>query len=461
MPSTIQFLRGIRYSVLATSAILLMGAMVLADQPNIVFILVDDMGYGDLGCTGCEDIATPNIDRLAAEGVRFTDFYANAPVCSPTRCGFITGRWQQRVGFEWALGYTAERRRLIDGVWTEITQMHHGIGLPADHPGIAKMLKAAGYATGCFGKWHLGYDDEFNPIHHGFDEYFGELLGHADYYRHSYYDGTYALRDGLEYPLVKGYFTDLINERAAAFVDKHARQPFFLYVPHLALHAPFQPPDRPLPHVTRANMHDGSRDVYRQMLERVDHGVGMILDRLERHGLTENTLVVLSSDNGGERWSRNLPLFHHKRTLWEGGIRVPCLMRWPARLPAGEVTSQAGITMDLTATFATAAGAEPPEGHQFDGINLVPIVRGERPEADRTFYWRVNRSNYRMRAIRHGTWKYIDDAGTMDLLFNLADDVGERVNLCYQRPEKVVELKERLAAWEAEMEAEPKTFTVR
>lgn len=430
-------------------------------RPNIIFVLVDDMGYGDLGCTGCEDIATPNIDRLAQEGIRFTDFYANAPVCSPTRCGFITGRWQQRVGFEWALGYTAERRRLIDGVWREITQMHHGIGLPASQPGIAKMLRAAGYATGCFGKWHLGYDDEFNPIHHGFDDYFGELLGHADYYRHSYFDGTYALRDGLEYPLIKGYFTDLINERAAAFIDAHAKQPFFLYVPHLALHAPFQPPDRPLPHVTRENMHDGSREIYRQMLRQVDRGVGMILDRLEQHGITENTLVVLSSDNGGERWSRNLPLFHHKRTLWEGGIRVPCLMRWPAQLSAGQVSHQPGITMDLTATFVAAAGAAPPEGYQFDGINLLPILRGEEPATLRTFCWRVNRSNYRMRAIRHGNWKYIDDAGTMDLLFDLEHDVGERVNLCYQHPERVAELKQRLATWEAMMDAEPKTFTVR
>lgn len=428
--------------------------------PNIVFILVDDMGYGDLGCMGCEDIATPNIDRLAHEGVRFTDFYANAPVCSPTRCAFITGQWQQRVGFEWALGYSAERRRLIDGTWHDITTMHHGIGLPPERPGIAKIMKSAGYATGCFGKWHLGYDDEFNPIHHGFDEYFGELLGHADYYRHSYYDGTYALRDGFEYPFINGYFTDLINDRAASFIEKNHKKPFFLYVPHLALHAPFQPPDRPLPHVTPENMHDGSRDIYRQMLERVDHGVGMILDRLEEHNLVENTLVVLSSDNGGERWSNNLPLFHHKRTLWEGGIRVPCVMRWPVRIQPGTVSSQAAITMDLTATFMSVAGTLAPKDYQLDGIDLVPILCDEALQVERTFYWRVNRSNYRMRAIRHGHWKYIDDAGTMDLLFDLKNDISERRNLCYQHPKKVKELKQLLAAWEAEMASEPKTFTV-
>jgi len=430
------------------------------NAPNIVFILVDDMGYGDLGCMGCKDIATPNIDRLADEGVRFTDFYANAPVCSPTRCAFITGQWQQRVGFEWALGYSAERRRLIDGTWRDITTMHHGIGLPSERPGIAKMMKAAGYTTGCFGKWHLGYDDEFNPLNHGFDQYFGELLGHADYYRHSYYDGTYALRDGFEYPFIKGYFTDLINERAESFIEKNHDSPFFLYVPHLALHAPFQPPDRPLPHVTPENMHDGSRDIYRQMLERVDHGDGMILDQLEEHGLVDNTLVVLSSDNGGELWSNNLPLFHHKRTLWEGGIRVPCVMRWPNRIKPGTESSQPAITMDLTATFLSAAQAIPPTNYQLDGVDLMPMLSQQASQTDRTFYWRVNRSNYRMRAIRHGDWKYIDDAGTMDLLFDLKNDISERKNLCYQNPEKVKELKKLLAAWEAEMDAEPKTFTV-
>ena len=459
-----KILKGIPYLVITCSLLVSnMGLHACAsekDIPNIVFILVDDMGYGDLGCMGCQDIATPNIDRLANEGVRFTDFYANAPVCSPTRCAFITGQWQQRVGFEWALGYSAERRRLIDGTWRDITTMHHGIGLPSERLGIAKMMKAAGYTTGCFGKWHLGYDDEFNPLNHGFDEYFGELLGHADYYRHSYFDGTYALRDGFEYPFMKGYLTDLINERAESFIEKNHDSPFFLYVPHLALHAPFQPPGRPLPHVTPENMHDGSRDIYRQMLERVDHGVGMILDRLEEYGLVENTLVVLSSDNGGERWSNNLPLFHHKRTLWEGGIRVPCVMRWPDRIKPGTESSQPAITMDLTATFLAAAQATPPNDYQLDGIDLMPVLSQQASQTDRTFYWRVNRSNYRMRAIRHGDWKYIDDAGTMDLLFDLKNDISERKNLCYQNPEKVKELKKLLAAWEAEMDAEPKTFTV-
>lgn len=434
------------------------------EPPNIVFILVDDMGYADLGAMGATDIRTPNIDRLATEGVKMTDFYANAPVCSPTRCGFITGRWQQRVGFEWALGYTAEQEKLVDGVWTHPTDMHSAIGLPASTPGIAKMLREAGYATGAFGKWHLGYADEYNPLHHGFDEYFGELLGHADYYRHVYYDGTYALRDGLEITKQEGYLTDLINQRAAAFIHRQAaeKKPFFCYVPHLAVHAPFQPPARPDPKVMKETMTNGSREDYAAMLERVDAGVGMILGELEQAGVAENTLVVLSSDNGGERWSDNRPLFHHKATLWEGGIRVPCLLRWPARLPKGKVSAQMGITMDLSATFAAVAGAAKVPGHRFDGLNLIPLLTGEVPEtSDRSFFWRIQRANRKMRAVRHGQWKYLDDGGTMDLLFDLKNDISERENLNFQHPEIVSDLKKRLADWEQEMEREPKTFRVR
>ena len=183
-------------------------------SPNIVFILADDFGYGDLGCMGGTDIATPNIDRLAVEGVKFTDFYANAPVCTPTRTGFMTGRWQQRCGIEFAFGYQVEQFRRVKGEWVPEKDFH-GLGLPLNEVTLAQKLKAAGYATGAFGKWHLGFKDEFNPVNRGFDEYFGELLGHCDYYQHAYYDGTYALRDGLKPVKLEGYFTDLINNRAA------------------------------------------------------------------------------------------------------------------------------------------------------------------------------------------------------------------------------------------------------
>ena len=446
-----------------------------AAPPNIVFILADDFGYGDLGCMGGTDIATPNIDRLATEGVKFTDFYANAPVCTPTRTGFMTGRWQQRCGIEFAFGYQVEQFRRVKGEWVPEKDFH-GLGLPLSEITLAQKMKAAGYATGAFGKWHLGFKDEYNPVNRGFDEYFGELLGHCDYYGHAYYDGTYAMRDGLKPVKQEGYFTDLINDRAAKFIREHAKQPFFLYVPHLAVHAPFQPPDAPqTPVVTKDSMHHGSRAIYKAMVERIDQGVGMILAELAKQGLAENTLVVFSSDNGGERYSRNAPLFHHKATVWEGGIRVPCLMRWPAKLPKGKTTSQMAITMDLHATFLAAArsvvpasaGSEPPKGgttndeKPLDGIDIVPLLTSDAKPIDRTFFWRIDRSNRKQKAIRHGKWKYINDGNTMDLLFDLEADIGERTNLGYQHPEILEDLKSRLKAWEAEIDTTEREIWVK
>ena len=434
-----------------------------AAQPNIVFILADDMGYGDLGCMGAPDIKTPNIDRLAAEGVKFTDFYANAPVCSPTRTGFMTGRWQQRVGLEFAFGYQVEQSRRVNGAWVPEPDIH-GLGLPLGEVTVADRLKAAGYATGAFGKWHLGYRDEYNPTKRGFDEYFGVLTGHADYYRHNYYDGTAVLREGMKPVKREGYFTDLVNECAVKFIRDHAQHPFFLYVPHLAVHGPFQPPDAPgTPPVTKENMLLGTRAIYQAMLERLDRGVGEILAELDRQGLAENTLVVFSSDNGGERWSRNTPLFHHKATLWEGGIRVPCLMRWPAKLPRGVTTAQPAITMDLHATFLAMAGVAAPKEKPLDGLDLLPLLTAPAGTAprERTFFWRIDRSNRKQRAIREGKWKYLNDGNTMDLLFDLAADIGERTNLNSRHPEIAARLKKSLAAWEAEMDATPREILVR
>ncbi|MSU66874.1 MAG: twin-arginine translocation pathway signal protein [Opitutus sp.] len=434
-----------------------------ATRPNIIFILADDLGYGDLGCMGATDIRTPHLDRLAAEGVKFTDFYANAPVCTPTRAGFMTGRWQQRIGLEFAFGDQVEQMRRVNGAWVPEPDMH-GLGLPLGEVTVAERLKAAGYATGAFGKWHLGYRDEYNPTKRGFDEYFGELLGHADYYQHKYYDGTPALREGMLPVKRDGYFTDLINERAVKFVRDHAKHPFFLYVPHLAVHAPFQPPDAPqTPFVTKASMLRGSRAIYAAMVERIDRGVGEILAELDRQGIAENTLIVFSSDNGGERWSSTAPLFHHKTTVWEGGIRVPCLMRWPAKLPRGKTTAQMAITMDLHATFLALAGVAAPTEKPLDGLDLLPLLTASAGTGsrERTFFWRTDRSNRKQRAIREGRWKYLNDGNSMDLLFDLAADIGEHTNLNYRHPEITERLKRKLAAWEAEMDASDREILVR
>jgi arylsulfatase A-like enzyme len=428
-------------------------------RPNVVFVLVDDMGYADLGCMGGKDIRTPSIDRLASEGLKFSNFYANAPVCTPTRTAFMTGRWQQRVGFEWAMGFTAEQYRRVDGKWVEESDKL-AFGLSTSETTIAEMLKGAGYATGAFGKWHLGYQPEHSPLRHGFDEYFGVLLGHADYYRYNYFDGTYQLRDGEKVVKAEGYLTDLINERATQFIRKQGKQPFFMYVPYNAVHSPYQPPNRPLPAVTKEGMYDGTRQDYAAMLEKIDEGVGMMLAELEKQGVLDNTIFVLSSDNGGERLSDNTPLFHHKQSLYEGGIRVPCLMRWPAKLPRGKVVDQPAITMDLTATFLAAGGVAAPTSRPLDGMNLLPILLGEQPAVERTFCWRVNRSNRQQKAIRHGDWKYLQDGG-VDLLFNLKEDIGERRDLGYRNQGVLGDLKGRLKKWEEEMDREEREFVVR
>jgi arylsulfatase A len=430
-----------------------------AARPNIVFVLVDDMGYADIGCHGARDIRTPHIDRLAREGVRFSDFYSNAPVCTPTRAAFVTGRWQQRAGLEWAFGFTAEQFHRRGGeLVPEPDKLL--LGLPTNEVSIARMLKGAGYTSAAFGKWHLGYHPQYSALAHGFDEYFGVLLGHADYWRYNYFDGTHCLFEGDKPAQATGYLTDLLNQRAVDFINRQGRKPFFLYVPHLALHFPYHPPDQPERVLTEENKYDGSRRDYAKMLQRIDDGVGQMLAALEKNGVLDDTLFIFSSDNGGERYSDNWPLFNHKTTLWEGGIRVPCLMRWPARLPRGAVVNQPAITMDLTATILAAAGASPPAGRRLDGINLLPILTGERPEVERTFFWRIHRTGRHQKAVRHGQWKYVQD-GMVEMIFNLADDVGERRDLAFHEPEILADLKRRLAAWEAELAKNPPPFLVR
>jgi arylsulfatase A-like enzyme len=440
-------------------------AMAQPARPNVVLILMDDLGYADVGCMGAKDVKTPNIDRIAAEGVRFTQFYSNAPVCTPTRAGLMTGRWQQRVGLEWAFGFTAEQQRRVNGQWVAENDKL-APGLDPAHSVLARFLKLAGYRTGCFGKWHLGYRPQFNPVRHGFDEYFGVLLGHADYWRYNYFDNTNCLFENEQPAKAKGYLTDLLNDRAVSFIDRHAKasakEPFFLYVPHLAVHFPFHPPDEPERFVTKANYNEGSRADYAKMIERVDDGVGRILQTLAKHKLTDNTLVIFTSDNGGYRLSDNSPLFHHKSTVWEGGVRVPCLMRWPAVLPAGRDVQQAGITMDLTATILTAAGAVGKNGAEpkLDGIDLLPILTGKQKETERTFCWRIDRADRRQKAVRHGKWKYVKD-GMIELLFDLDADIGERRNIAFRHPNVLANMQRLLAEWEADVDREPAAWRVR
>lgn len=408
--------------------------------PNIIFFLSDDLGYGDLGCYGSKDIKTPHIDRIAREGVRFTDCYANAPVCTPTRVGFLTGRYQQRFGkdLEWALGANNNKTA----------------GLNPSHSVLPRALKQAGYASGIFGKWHVGWNPEFRPMRHGFDEFFGILLGNADMYTHKYHDNSDDLWENDQPVKRTGYLTELLAERAANFVDKNAGRPFFCYVPFNAVHWPFQPPGKPGPRPA-AMWRDGERSEYAAMTESMDKAVGHVLDAVRRRGQEGNTIVVFTNDNGGERLSESGGFFHTKSTLFEGGIRVPGVMRWPGVIKPGMTSKQVCATMDFTRTFLGAAGVTPPDGIRLDGIDLAPVVSGKQASIDRAMFWRINADGRRQIAARRGRWKYIDDnTGNRtfpELLFDLEADPWERRNVFYSHQRIAAELRAAALAWDKEV----------
>jgi arylsulfatase A-like enzyme len=443
-------MRGLIFFLVAV--ILVASSPALAQRPpNVVLVMMDDLGYGDIGSYGAADVRTPNIDRLAREGVRFTDAYANGAVCTPTRAALITGRYQQRVGLEWFLTVAPADREL---------------GLPATETSLPALLRKNGYATALYGKWHIGFKPEFGPNAHGFDEFYGFLSG-----AHSYYtshanvrgigDGPPDFFENTTPVEATGYLTDEISRRAVGFINRNADKPFFIEVAYNAVHWPFEPPGLP-----RAGTAAGARKRLRQapedslpatradyvrMLESADAGIGQILAALDRRGLTGNTLVIFTNDNGGEWLSRNAPFFHRKGTLWEGGIRVPLIMRWPRELPRGKVSRQAAITVDVTASILAAAGVRAPASYRPDGIDLLPMLRGTAPVTDRQLFWRANRPDRQQRAVRSGKWKLLVD-GSQLMLFDLSLDPGERTDLAARRPDLVVKLNRQLADWETNVD---------
>jgi arylsulfatase A-like enzyme len=418
------------------------------ERPNVVLIMTDDAGYGDFGVYGAPDIKTPHIDSLARDGIKLTDFYANGPTCSPTRAGLITGRYQQRVLIDAPLGAAP-----ADG---ERGLRPTGRTLPA-------LLKGAGYATALIGKWHLGWKPEFSPLQHGFDTFFGFKSGFIDYYRHTAGRDAPLAADLFEndQPVeVAGYMTDLITERTVRAIETNRDRPFFVDVAYNAPHWPYQRPDQPTEarergrHLSPFDRDTSTRADYVTMVERVDAGVGKILAALERLGLARNTIVIFTNDNGGEWLSRGGPLFHRKGSVWEGGIRVPALVRWPARLPAGRVSRQVGITMDLTASILAAAGATVPPDAHLDGIDLFPILAGKAPERPRTLFWRVALVREQL-AVRDGQWKMVIDQ-RRPMLFDLSKDIGEREDVISQHTDVATRLRAALQAWEADVDGEAK-----
>jgi arylsulfatase A-like enzyme len=419
------------------------------DRPNIVLIMTDDAGYGDFGVYGAPDIRTPHIDRLAKDGVRLTDFYANGATCTPTRAGLISGRYQQRYALEAPLGTRpkedAER------------------GLPPSDRFLPQQLKHAGYATALIGKWHLGWKPEYSPNAHGFDEFFGFKSGYIDYYQHTAGNDAPLHADLFENdrPVeVAGYMTDLITDRVLRTIEQNRAKPFFVEVAYNAPHWPYQRPDQPSTardgarHLTPFDHDTSTRADYVTMVERVDVGVGRILAELDRLGLRRNTIVIFTNDNGGEWLSRGGPLFHRKGSVWEGGIRVPALVRWPGHIPAGRVSHQAGMTMDLTASILAVAGIAASPETRLDGMNLLPILEGRAPEVERTLFWRVSGAR-QQQAVRSGHWKLVVDQAR-PLLFDLSSDIGERTDVIREHPDLATRLQAALDAWQADVDAEAK-----
>lgn len=399
------------------------------------------MGYADLGSYGAKSVRTPNLDRLAREGVRLTDCYAAAAVCTPTRAAFMTGRYQHRVGLERVL-----------------TPADAEKGLSSTEPTLPRYLKDAGYVTGLIGKWHLGWKPEFHPNRHGFDEFFGFLSGAVDYYSHQNEAGAHDLFENDKPVQTKTYLTDEITNRSIAFIERHAKEPFFLDIAYNATHWPFEPPGLANPPAHPGGSHeatvkkwaaDGTQADYDRMLERADEGIGRVLAAIDRLGLRDGTLVIFTNDNGGEWLSRSGPLFHRKGTLWEGGLRVPCILRWPGHLPAARVSSQPAITMDLTATILAAANVEPEAERPLEGIDLVPLLARKAPVLERTFFWLSPFPGNQDRAARYGNWKYISQSAIFPgQLFDLRVDPGERHDLAAKRPDLLKKLKAMHAEWE-------------
>jgi arylsulfatase A-like enzyme len=415
-------------------------------RPNVVLIITDDVGYGDFSSYGAADISTPNIDSLARDGTKLTDFYAS-PQCTPTRTSLITGRYQQRYGLERALPSTPNAGNQ---------------GLPALGRSLPQLLKNNGYTTGLVGKWHLGYKPEHAPNAHGFDYFFGFKSGYTDYYRHTDSDGVPDLYENDKPITVDGYMTDLITDRARGFLEKNAARPFFLEVTYNAAHWPFQVPDRPSVAANNGiffgptSAAPPTRQDYAKMLERADRGVGQILQTLDRLRLASNTLVIFTNDNGGEWLSNNAPLFHRKDTLWEGGIRVPAMLRWPGHIPAGRISGQVGIFMDLTASILAVTNTTVPADTRLEGINLLPILESQAAAVERTVFFRIATPDRQQRAVRQGGWKLLIDGDDI-LLFNLPLDIGERNDVAREHPDIARRLASLLMDWQKDVDGEAKS----
>ncbi len=415
-------------------------------RPNVIFIVADDLGYADLGCYGGRDAmfgaVSPNIDRLAAGGIRFTQGYANSPVCSPTRFALATARYQYRL-----------RGAADEPINSKTSRGSNVLGLPPGHPTVASLLQEAGYRTALIGKWHLGFPPHFGPLRSGYQEFLGPMSGGIDYFNHSSSGGAHDLWDGDTECFDQGYLTDVLSRRAVDYVDRMASEgsPFFLSLHYTAPHWPWETREDHAVSSRIGNLFHldgGNVETYQRMIHHMDEGIGWIMDALRRNGLDNNTLVIFTSDNGGERFSDNWPLIGGKMDLTEGGIRVPWIAHWPQVIAGGQVSQQHCMTMDWSATVVQAAGAQAHPEYPFDGISLLPLLRDQVTSFARPLYWRMKYLG--QRALRMGDWKYLR-IENREYLFNLENDQRERANRARVEPERLAAMRADWERWNAQM----------
>ena len=421
-----------------------------AQPPNILLFLADDLGYGDLGCYGHPEAKTPHIDQLAADGARLTQHYSNGTECSPTRTAFLTGRYPQRAGgLECAIG-TGNVGRYDEAIrLAEARQL----GLPAKQTILPSALKKKGYACGLFGKWHLGYEPQFNPMEHGWDDFFGYMGGNVHYFKHRELSDLHVLFKGRLPIHTEGYMTHLITDASIEFIKQNKEQPFFLLVSHETPHFPFQGPGDQDKTIDATNWTTPDAPTYVAMLEDLDTEVGRVLKTLEEQNLANDTLVVFVSDNGGFAKASHMgPFKGAKSTTLEGGIRVPLILRWPGKIQPGTTSTQVCATFDLTRSFVKLAGTSVFPG-RLDGYDIVDHLTQQKPDFKRTLYWRGKRGERTWTAIRDGDLKYVrkveDD--TEDWLYDLSADLGETEDLAQHRPGDLARLRKLLAKWEGRM----------
>jgi len=411
-------------------------------KPNVIFILANDLGYADVGFQGCKDVPTPHLDALAMAGMRCTNGYVSCPVCGPSRAGILTGRYQQRFGFEFNLGPYKTKN-----------------GLPVEQKTIADLLRPAGYATMAIGKWHLGLQPEFHPLARGFTEFYGFLGGARSFLPVKDSVGVpFAPKDPDVTPIFREriktqdppYLTDAFGDEAVAFIDRHKDEPFFLYLAFNAVHVPLQATDKYLNRFP--DIPPSPRRTFAAMLSSMDDAVGRIMAKLSAENLDTETLIFFLSDNGGHppiNASGNNPLRGEKTTVFEGGIRVPFVVKWTGRIPAGQLYSQPVISLDFLPTALAAAGIEKPTDLQIDGVDLLPALAGQTDNAPhKTLYWRFGDQG----AIRHGNWKLTLTSGEPVGLYDLSQDLSETTDRSAAFPRVVEELIGLYTSWNANLE---------